>query len=147
MIYTPMTIKASKLAYKMHHGKTDRAGVPYIFHPIHLAEQMIDEDTTIVALLHDIVEDTDLTIENISKLGFSRQVIEAIRLLTKDKNTPYFEYINSLKYNNIARTVKIADLKHNMDLSRLKKVTDNDLKRQEKYRLALQMLGGEENYE
>ena len=143
MIYTPMTIKASKLAYKMHHGQTDRAGVPYIFHPLHLAEQMETEETTIVALLHDVIEDTSLTIDHLAKLGFSKQVIEAIGLLSKSDDTPYFEYINSLKFNEIARVVKIADLKHNMDLTRLKKVTDNDLSRHEKYRIALQILGGD----
>jgi len=75
MIYTHLTCEAMKIAYEAHHGQTDKAGIPYIFHPIHVAEQMTDENTTVVALLHDVIEDTDLTLDRLYDLGFNEDVI------------------------------------------------------------------------
>ena len=91
MIYTSMTIKAMKLAYKAHEGQVDRSGVPYIFHPIHLAEQMETEDEICTALLHDVAEDSDCTIEDLKKEGFSADTIEALRLLTHEKSVTYMD--------------------------------------------------------
>lgn len=118
MIYTALTNKAMKIAYDAHHGQLDCNGVPYIFHPYHLAEQMCDEITTCVALLHDVVEDTDITIEQLEEV-FPKEVTEALKLLTHDDNTDYFEYIRAIKSNPVARTVKMADLQHNSDQSRI----------------------------
>ena len=118
MLYTPLTVKAMQLAYKAHHGQTDHAGLPYIFHPYHLAEQMTDEFTICAALLHDVVEDTAVTIEELER-EFPPAVTEAVRLLTHDENTPYLDYVRALKNNPIARTVKLADLAHNSDETRL----------------------------
>ena len=118
MIYTALTNKAMKMAYNAHHGQTDCNGVPYIFHPYHLAEQMNDEITTCVALLHDVVEDTNITIEQLEKV-FPKEVTEALKLLTHDDNTDYFEYIRAIKRNPVAKTVKMADLLHNSDQSRI----------------------------
>lgn len=118
MIYTALTNKAMKIAYNAHHGQTDCNDVPYIFHPYHLAEQMNDEITTCVALLHDVVEDTNITIEQLEKV-FPKEVTEALKLLTHDDNTDYFEYIMAIKKNPIAKTVKMADLLHNSDQSRI----------------------------
>lgn len=118
MIYTPLTNKAMKIAYEAHHGQADNSGVPYIFHPYHLAEQMPDEITTCTALLHDVVEDTDVTIEELEE-EFPKEVTEALRLLTHDISTDYFEYVRALRKNPVARTVKMADLEHNSDQSRL----------------------------
>ena len=101
---------------------------------------MKDEDTTIVALLHDVVEDTDLTLEDLAKMGFGPKVIEALRLMTHAKSVPYLDYVRAIAQNPIARAVKIADLTHNSDLSRLEKVTDEDLARVEKYKHALEIL-------
>ena len=140
MIYTSMTIKAMKLAYKAHEGQVDRSGVPYIFHPIHLAEQMETEDEICTALLHDVAEDSDCTIEDLKKEGFSADTIEALRLLTHEKSVPYMDYIAALKGNPIARKVKLADLAHNSDIGRLVIVTDKDLKRMEKYQKARNLL-------
>ena len=140
MIYTSMTIKAMKLAYKAHEGQVDRSGVPYIFHPIHLAEQMETEDEICTALLHDVAEDSDCTIEDLKKEGFSADTIEALRLLTHEKSVPYMDYIAALKGNPIARKVKLADLAHNSDIGRLAIVTDKDLKRMEKYQKARNLL-------
>lgn len=120
MIYTPITIKALKLAYDKHHGQVDQTGVPYIFHPFHLAEQMDDEISTTVALLHDIVEDTEVTIDDL-KEEFPTEVLEAVEILTKKPDDEYYDYINRIKNSNntIALKVKLADLSHNMDNSRL----------------------------
>ena len=117
MIYTPLTGKAMKLAYKAHHGQFDYNGIPYIFHPIHLAEQMDDEISCCAALLHDVVEDTDITMEELSR-EFPPEVIDAVKLLTHDDATPYFDYVRAIKANPIARKVKLADLTHNSDQSR-----------------------------
>ena len=117
MIYTPLTGKAMKLAYKAHHGQFDYNGIPYIFHPIHLAEQMDDEISCCAALLHDVVEDTDITMEELSR-EFPPEVIDAVKLLTHNDTTPYFDYVRAIKANPIARKVKLADLTHNSDQSR-----------------------------
>lgn len=140
MIYTEMTRKALKLCFEAHKNQLDKTGLPYVFHPFHLAEQMKDENTTIVALLHDVVEDTEYTIEAIKSFGFNDEVIEAISLLTHDEKVPYLEYVLKLKSNPIAKAVKLADLMHNSDLSRLETITERDLKRTEKYKNAIQIL-------
>ena len=117
MIYTEMTIKAIKVAYEAHLGQLDYNDVPYIFHPYHLAEQMDDEVSCTVALLHDVVEDTDLTFTDLEQI-FPAQVLEIVRLLTHDENIDYFDYIREIKKNPIATKVKLEDLKHNSDESR-----------------------------
>ena len=140
MIYTDSTKKAILLAFKAHEGQTDKAGMPYILHPIHLAEQMSDENTTIAALLHDVVEDTEYTLEDLQTMGFPKEAIDAIALLTHDKSVPYMEYVAKLKENPIARKVKLADLRHNSDLTRISNVTEKDLERIEKYKTAIELL-------
>ena len=117
MIYTEMTIKAIKVAYEAHLGQLDYNDVPYIFHPYHLAEQMDDEVSCTVALLHDIVEDTPITLSDLEQI-FPAQVLEIVRLLTHDENIDYFDYIREIKKNPIATKVKLEDLKHNSDESR-----------------------------
>ncbi len=114
MIYTPLTMKAMKLAYEAHHGQLDYNGMPYVFHPYHLAEQMTDEITTCVALLHDLVEDTDWTIEQLAE-EFPPEVTQAVALLTHDESVDYFEYVRPIKDNPVAKAVKLADLAHNSD--------------------------------
>jgi (p)ppGpp synthase/HD superfamily hydrolase len=135
-----MTKKAMKTAYKAHEGQTDKSGVPYIFHSYHVAEQMDTEDAVITALLHDVVEDTPLTLSDLEKEGFSKAVLEALALLTHDRNVPYMDYIHGLEHNEIALRVKIADLKHNSDISRLDQPDQKDRERQKKYRQALACL-------
>ena len=117
MIYTEMTVKAMRLAYEAHLGQKDYNNVPYIFHPIHLAEQMEDELTCTVALLHDVVEDTAVTFADLEK-EFPAEVIEALRLLTHEAGVDYFDYVRKIKTNPIAKRVKLEDLKHNSDESR-----------------------------
>jgi (p)ppGpp synthase/HD superfamily hydrolase len=117
MIYTELTIKAMNLAYTAHHGQFDKGGVPYIFHPIHLAEQMEDEVSCCAALLHDVVEDTNVTMEDLEK-EFPEEVIAVLRLLTHEKDVPYFDYIRNIKSNPVAVKIKLADIAHNSDQTR-----------------------------
>ncbi len=140
MIYTHLTNEAMKLAYAAHHGQVDKGGIPYIFHPMHLAEQMRDEYTTCVALLHDVVEDTDVTLETLAKI-FPKEVLDAIALMTHRKGEPYLDYVARIKENPIARTVKLADLQHNSDQTRLENAEAAILARyREKYSKAIEIL-------
>ena len=140
MIYTDMTKKALRLCFDAHKNQEDKSGMPYVFHPFHLAEQMPDEECTIVALLHDVIEDTEFNIVDLEALGFSESVLEALKLMTHDSQVPYLEYVAALKHNRIARTVKLADLRHNSDLTRLKSINDKDIRRVEKYKKAILLL-------
>lgn len=139
MIYTELTKQAMKLCFEAHKQQVDKTGIPYVFHPIHLAEQMDDEYSVIVALLHDVVEDTDITIEELAKV-FPQEVCEAISLMTHHPAVDYFEYVKAIKENPIARKVKLADLEHNSDLSRLDIVTERDVLRKNKYSQAIEIL-------
>ena len=114
--------------------------MPYVLHPFHLAEQMEDEDTTIVALLHDVVEDTDYTLEDIQNMGFPQQILDALALLTHDDAVPYMEYVAAIRNNPIATAVKLADLTHNSDLSRLETIDEKAILRREKYLKAIELL-------
>lgn len=142
MIYTSETKKALKLCFEAHKEQVDKSGMPYVFHPFHLAEQMQDEVTTVVALLHDVVEDTDYTIADLSDMGFSREVTDALSLLTHDDEVPYMDYVALIKNNPVAKAVKIADLKHNSDTTRLDVVDEKMMQRVEKYKKALALLEG-----
>lgn len=140
MIYTDKTKKAMKLCFTAHKEQVDKSGMPYVFHPFHLAEQMKDENTTIVALLHDIVEDTEYTFEDLKAIGFDDEIIDALKLMTHDETVPYMEYVAAIKSNPIATAVKQADLEHNSDLSRLDVVDEKALKRKQKYAAAIDLL-------
>ena len=140
MIYTETTKKAMKICFKAHKNQIDKSGLPYVFHPFHLAEQMQDETTTTVALLHDVVEDTDYTLEDLKEMGFAPEVLEAIALLTHDPAVPYEEYLIPIKANPVARCVKLADLAHNSDPTRAPEVTPWMEARWEIYRKAREFL-------
>ena len=117
MIYTELTNKAMRIAYQAHHGQYDYNGIPYIFHPLHLAEQMEEEISCCAALLHDVVEDTDVTMEQLA-LEFPEAVIEVLKLLTHEDAVPYFDYVRKIKNHPVAKKVKLADLAHNSDQTR-----------------------------
>ena len=140
MIYTPLTKKALRLCFDAHREQVDKTGLPYVFHPFHLAEQMKDEATTVCALLHDVVEDTDYTLEDLRAMGFPADVVDALALLTHDPAVPYMDYVKEIAKNPIARKVKMADLRHNSDLSRMDEVDEWALRRTEKYKKALAYL-------
>ena len=140
VIYTPVTKKALKLCFEAHKKQVDKSGMPYVFHPFHLAEQMQTEETTVVALLHDLVEDTDYTIEDLTSMGFDKNITDAIALMTHADDVTYMDYVRRIKNNPIAKVVKLADLKHNSDLTRLDVVDEKALKRKEKYLEAIKIL-------
>lgn len=118
MIYTELTNKAIKLSYQAHLGQYDIGGIPYIFHPYHLAEQMNTEKRCCIALLHDVLEDTKTTKEELKK-GFPKEIVEAVLLLTHDNHEDYYNYIKNVCTNEDAAFVKLADLIHNMSEDRL----------------------------
>jgi len=140
MIYTDQTKIALKFCFEAHKNQTDKSGMPYIFHPFHLAEQMETEETTIVALLHDVVEDTAYTLEDLKQMGFGEAIIKALSLLTHDDSVEYMDYVRAIKDDPIAKAVKLADLRHNSDLSRLDVVDEKALARREKYLKAIDFL-------
>ena len=117
MIYTELTNKAMKIAYAAHQGQVDYNGIPYIFHPIHLAEGMEDEISCCAALLHDVAEDTSVTMDELAK-EFPGEVIAVLRLLTHEKDVPYFDYVRAIRTNPTAVKIKLADLDHNSDQTR-----------------------------
>lgn len=114
--------------------------MPYVYHPFHIADQMKDEYSTCVALLHDVVEDTDITLDELKSNGFPDEVIEALSLMTHSDDVPYLDYVKAMKDNPIARKVKLADLAHNSDLSRLDVVDEKAVERVNKYKQAILIL-------
>ena len=135
--------KAYNYALEKHGTQLRKSGEPYIIHPTNvaytIAELGLDEQTICAALLHDVVEDTNVTFDELEK-NFSPEVIEALKLLTHDKNVDYLEYVRKIKNNPIARKVKLADLYHNSDPTRMENPTPKDLERKEKYRKAIEIL-------
>ena len=142
MIYTDLTKKALKISFFAHKNQTDISGMPYVYHPFHLAEQMDDEYATCVALLHDVVEDTNISLEELKAEGFPKEVTDALALMTHDDSVPYYEYIKMIKMNPLATKVKLADLRHNSDLSRLDHIDAKALERKQKYKKSIYLLEG-----
>ena len=141
MIYTELTMRAMKLCYQAHAGQTDKGGLPYVFHPFHVAEQMDDEISTTVALLHDIVEDTPMTLDELRAEGYPPEVVEAINALSRRESERYMDYVDRLKKNPLAKKVKLADLAHNSDHTRIPNPTEkvrNMWKRYERAKERLQ---------
>lgn len=144
MIYTPLTKKALKISFDAHKNQLDKSGIPYVYHPYELACNVNSEAEVCVALLHDVVEDTDITFDDLIAQGFGDDIVDALRLMTHNDNTPYFDYVRKIKENPIAKNVKLADLHHNSTLSRLETVTEKDLERLNKYKTAIDILIGNE---
>ena len=132
--------QAINIALQAHKGKADKGGNPYILHPLRLMLAMETTEEKIVAVLHDVIEDSSFTIQQLKQEGFSKKVLDAVSLLTKTENQNYENYISAIKKNPLATKVKLADLKDNMDKSRLKKITEEDLIRIKKYKAALKQL-------
>ncbi len=141
MLYTPTTKRALRFCMEAHAGQRDKAGLPYANHPLHLAEQMSTEDETCAALLHDVMEDCGATAEDLLALGVSPAAVRAVELLTHRDGVPYLDYVRALRANPIARRVKVADLRHNCDLTRLDHVTGVDVARLRRYLQARVALG------
>ena len=141
MIYTALTKKALKLCFEAHRDQTDKSGMPYVFHPFHLAEQMDTEHEVCVALLHDVMEDTDTTSEELVAVGIPERYVATCKKLTHKPGVPYMEYVAALADDPVARKVKLADLRHNSDLSRLNHTpTEKDLRRRNRYVRAIELL-------
>ena len=132
-------MKALEFAKAKHEGQVDKSDVPYIEHPIYVASLCEKEEEKIVALLHDTVEDTDTTIEEI-KENFGETIANNVNILTHEKGVPYFDYIKNITQSKTATIVKLADLTHNMDLSRLKTIKKKDKLRYDKYKKAYSFL-------
>lgn len=140
MLYTPLTNKAMQIAYAAHHGQVDKGGLPYVFHPYHLAEAMEDEVSCCAALLHDVVEDTHVTMEQLAE-EFPSAVIDVLKLLTHREDVPYYDYVRAIKANPIAVKVKLADIAHNSDQTRCQNLTQEQLAYfREKYARAISIL-------
>lgn len=134
-----MLEKAMQYAAGEHYGQTDRAGVPYIAHICAVVAGVKTAEEMVVAALHDIVEDTDITLKYLDE-EFPRHIVQAVDALTKRDNEPYSEYLKRVAANRLATAVKIADILHNMDLSRLPEITEKDKQRALKYGEALAFL-------
>jgi hypothetical protein len=141
MVYTPVTKNAIRFCYQVHAGQLDKAGLPYVNHPLHLAEQMTTEDEACVALLHDVMEDCGATPGELLALGISPEALAAVQLLTHKDGVPYLDYVRAVGENPIARRVKVADLRHNSDLTHLDEVEPKDIAWLRKYRKARVILG------
>ncbi len=142
MIYTALTKKAMEICYRAHEGQLDKGGMPYVFHPFHVAEQMEDEYSTCVALLHDTVEDGGIGLSGLYEADFPEEIVKTVDILTRREAEPYMEYIERLKGSSLAVKVKLADLEHNRDMSRLNIITKWDMERKEKYEKAIAILKG-----
>ena len=132
--------KAYEIAKKAHLGQIDKAGEDYIKHPEKVASFVNSDEEKAVAYLHDVIEDTELTLEDLREYGFSEGVLKAVDVITKKKGQDYQTYLNSVKENKLARVVKLADLRHNSDLTRLIDITEKDRERKEKYQKAIDFL-------
>ncbi|MBK7179692.1 MAG: HD domain-containing protein [Chloroflexi bacterium] len=124
---------ALAIAIQAHAGQVDKAGQPYILHPLRLMFQMATEEEMITAVLHDVVEDSDVTLDALRQAGFSEKVITAVAAVSRQDDETYEEFIRRLRPNALAAKVKLADLTDNMDIRRLKTITPKDLARIEKY--------------
>ena len=138
MLYTPKIIECLRFVEELHHGQYDKIGAPYILHPVFVAEQMDTEKATIVALLHDVIEDTSITLDDLRDKGYSDEIIVAIDALTRRTGETYSAYIERLSNNKLARCVKIADLRHNLQPERVAMFGNTSLVK--RYQKALRML-------
>lgn len=129
--------KAILIAAKAHDGQTDKGGNPYILHPARLATKANSEEESIVAILHDVVEDSEITLFDLKNAGFSEDIIEALDCLTKRADESYEGFIKRIKLNPLATKVKLLDLEDNSDIGRFTNPTDKDYARIDKYKKAI----------
>ena len=131
---------ALEIAIKAHKNQTDRYGKPYIFHPLRVMMNVDNDEDKVAAILHDVVEDSDITLDDLRKEGFPDEIINAVDCLTKRDGEEYIDYINRVLTSPIAKRVKLADLKDNMDLKRIDVITEKDIVRLNKYLKAWRMI-------
>jgi len=135
--------KAMDIALKAHEGQKDKAGAPYLLHVLRVMMSVEKMDEKIVALLHDVVEDSEMTIDDLKKDKFPSKITKAVDLLSKKENQRYDDYIIEIRKDSLARAVKMADLKDNLNTNRLKKISDSDKLRIKKYKQALKTLNSQ----
>ena len=138
--YPNILERALGIAIDAHAGQIDKGGTPYIFHPLWVMEHVNREFEKVVAVLHDVIEDSVWTLEDLREAGMPSRVIDALEAITRKVGEPYAVFINRVNKNEIARVVKIADITHNMDLRRLNIGGDADTQRMQKYAVALVFL-------
>jgi len=126
--------RAIKIATTAHTGQVDKADEPYILHPLRVMLTVSTPDERVVAVLHDVIEDSEISAEDLLADGFSTRIVEAVVALSKSRDQSYDQYIEGVALNPLARTVKLADLEDNSDLSRIPNPTERDYERLEKYR-------------
>lgn len=134
--------KALRIAVEAHAGQMDKAGKPYIFHRLRMCCRCFTDEEKIVAFLHDTIEDTEVTAEDLHSEGFPRNIVDAILSVSRDENESYENFVKRTRLNPLGRAVKLHDLEDNMDLSRLEQVTEKDLGRLNKYIKAYRYLKG-----
>lgn len=132
--------KAIIIAVQAHQGQVDKSSQAYVLHPLRMMLKLQTPEEQIVAVLHDVVEDTDVTMHQLAEAGFSDPVLTALGLLTHDKAIPYMNYIDAVAQNQLATNVKLVDLQDNMDMNRIPEPTDKDFKRLERYKVAFRFL-------
>jgi (p)ppGpp synthase/HD superfamily hydrolase len=140
----PTLEDALQLALTAHRGQQDKAGQPYILHPLRLMQRMTTDETRIIALLHDVVEDTPITLDDLRNRGYAENVVSAIDALTRRPQEDYVDYVRRAKTHPLARLVKQADLEDNLDIRRLATITAQDFKRLVRYREAWNLLMADE---
>lgn len=123
-------------ATEAHRGQVDKAGVPYILHPLRMMCSQQNDTERIIALLHDVIEDTDYTFDDLRRMGYEEEIIEAVDCLTRRDDETYEAFIQRIKTNPLARRVKLADLQDNMDLRRIRLLQEHDLERLQRYQNA-----------
>ncbi|MCM3273332.1 GTP pyrophosphokinase [Paenibacillus elgii] len=132
--------KAILIATAAHQGQLDKGNQPYILHPLRLMLKAPDNDSRIVAVLHDVIEDTDVTIESLRQEGFAERLLEALDCLTRRDNETYEEFLQRIKPNALARYVKLLDLEDNRDVRRIKNLSEKDFERLQRYEKAVKYL-------
>ena len=131
---------AQQICQEAHYGQVDKAGQPYYLHPFTVADMCETEEEKVVACLHDVLEDSEYDEMYLRMCGFSEKVVEAVKTLTKGVDEEYMHYIDRISQNKLATTVKLADLSHNMEISRIEHPVEDDYARIEKYRAAMKRL-------
>ena len=134
--------KAIAIAVEAHKGQEDKAGDPYILHPLRVMFRMETKEEMIAAVLHDVLEDTPITPDQLKEMGFSETVLKALDSVTKRDGERYEDFVQRAALHPIGKKIKLADLRDNMDLSRLEEITDEDIKRVKKYHGALKIIKG-----
>lgn len=134
---------AIEIAVQAHKGQREKGGAPYVLHPLRMMSRLRKEEEQMVAVLHDVVEDTAWTLDDLRAQGFTAEIVDGVDAMTRREGEAYEDFVRRAGANPLARTVKLADLEDNMDVRRLPEVTERDAERLRRYRRAWAILTGE----